>query len=133
KMDMLPDHRGPIGIADDAIVLRVTAKLARAAGAKHPGLEPLALDANNVHNLFEDLAGALEKYVVQLQKKDVRGRSVEKILTHNLTRAAFDSDVTNESKRFKAERIATAADAPRAINELYKAMKDALDKAKAFR
>jgi len=47
----------------------------------------------------------------------VRGRNADKILTHNLTRAAFDKDVAMEAKSFKAERIATAADAPRAIAE----------------
>src|SRR5690349_14551367 len=57
KADMLPDHRGAIGIADDAIVIRIAAKLAREAGAKHASLEPLALDANNVINVFPDLAG----------------------------------------------------------------------------
>jgi uncharacterized membrane protein YkvA (DUF1232 family) len=133
KIDMLPDHRGPIGIADDAIVLRIAAKLARAAGAKHAGLEPLALDANNVINLFEDLAEPLEKLVATFHKKDVRGRNADKILTHNLTRAAFDTDLTNEAKKFKPERIATAADAPRAIGELYRAMRDTLIRAKLHR
>src|SRR5262249_34891799 len=52
QLDMFPDHRGPIGVADDAIVLRIASKLARAAGAKYAGLEALALDANNVINLF---------------------------------------------------------------------------------
>jgi len=133
KFDMLPDHRGPIGIADDAIVLRITAKLAKAAGAKHAGLEPLALDANNVHNLFADLAAPLEKLVATLPKKEVRGRTTEKILANNLARAAFDSDVNNESKRFKAERIATAENAPRAIDELYRAMRDTVIRAKLHR
>jgi uncharacterized membrane protein YkvA (DUF1232 family) len=130
KIDMLPDHRGPMGVADDAIILRITAKVARAAGAKHAGIEPLALDANNVINLFEDLAPLLEKLIAHLPKRDVRGRNADKILSHNLTRAAFDKDVAMEAKSFKAERIATAADAPRAIAELHKAMKDALSKAK---
>lgn len=133
KFDMLPDHRGPIGIADDAIILRIAAKLARAAGAKHAALEPLALDANNVINLFEDLAVSLEKLVVQLPKKEVRGRNPEKIMSQNVVRAAFDADVANEAKKFKAERIATAADAPRVITELHRAMRDTLIRAKLHR
>jgi len=133
NLDMFPDHRGGIGIADDAIVLRIAAKLARAAGAKHAALEALALDANNVVNLFEDLAAPLEKFVTQLPKRDVRSRNADKILSHNLSRAAFDADVTNEAQKFKPARIATAADAPRVIGELYKAMRDSLIRAKLHR
>ena len=133
KIDMLPDHRGPIGIVDDAIVLRIAAKLARAAGAKQAALEPLALDANNVINLFEDLAVPLEKFVLLLPKREVRGRNADKIFAHNLSRAAFDADIINEAKRFTPDRLATAADAPRAIAELYKAMRDALSRAKVMR
>jgi uncharacterized membrane protein YkvA (DUF1232 family) len=130
KLDMLADHRGSIGVADDAIVLRIAAKLARAQGAKHASLEPLALDANNVTNLFEDIAPLLEKFVAQFPKREVRGRNADKIMSSNLSRASFDNDVTSEAKKFTPERIATAADAPRAIAELHKAMKDALSRAK---
>jgi uncharacterized membrane protein YkvA (DUF1232 family) len=130
NIDMLPDHRGPIGVADDAIVLRIAAKLARADGAKHAALEPLALDANNVINLFDDLAANLEKLVAQFPKRDVRGRNADKILSHNLSRASFDADVTKQAKQFKAERIATTADAPRAIAQLYTAMKEGISRAK---
>lgn len=133
NLDMYPDHRGGIGIADDAIVLRIAAKVAREGGAKHAALEPLALDANNVVNLFEDLAVPLEKFVATLPKRDVRGRNADKILSHNLTRAAFDTDVNNEATKFKPARIATAADAPRVIGELYRAMRDALIRAKLHR
>jgi uncharacterized membrane protein YkvA (DUF1232 family) len=133
QMDMFPDHRGPLGIADDAIILRITAKLARAAGAKHAGLEPLALDANNVVNLFPDLAGPLEKLVATLPRREVRSRNADKILTHNMSRAAFDADVAKEAKKFVPAKIATKENAPRAIEELYKAMRDALSKAKLMR
>jgi uncharacterized membrane protein YkvA (DUF1232 family) len=130
QLDMFPDHRGPIGYADDAIVLRIAAKLARAAGAKYAALEPLALDANNVINLFPDLAGPLDKLVATFCHREVRGRSADKILSHNLSRAAFDADIAKEAKKFTPERIATAANAPRAIEELYRAMKDAVYRAK---
>ncbi len=133
KVDMLPDHRGPIGIADDAIVLRVAAKLARAEGAKFPALEALALDANNVFNLFEDLAAPLEKLVATFPKKDVRGRNADKILSNNLSQATFEVDVSNEAKKFTPSRLATAADAPRVIAELYRAIRDTLIRAKLHR
>ena len=82
---------------------------------------------------FADLAVPLEKLVATLPKKEVRGRTTEKILANNLARAAFDADVNNESKRFKAERIATTENAPRAIDELYRAMRDTVIRAKLHR
>jgi uncharacterized membrane protein YkvA (DUF1232 family) len=133
KMDMVPDHRGPIGVADDAIMLRIATKLARAEGAKQSALEPLGLDANNVINLFEDLAAPLERLVALYQTREVRGRTPDKILTHNASRAAFDRDITNEAKQFKPGKIATTADSPRVITELYTAMKDTITKAKLHR
>jgi uncharacterized membrane protein YkvA (DUF1232 family) len=129
KLDMFPDHRGGMGIADDAIVLRIAAKLARGAGAKYAALEALALDANNIINLFSDLAGPLEKLVMQFPKREVRGRNADKILSHNLSRAAFDADIANEAKRFTPEKIATKSNAARAIDELYRAMRDAIIRA----
>ena len=48
----------------------------------------------------------LEKLIAHLPKRDVRGRNADKILSHNLTRAAFDKDVAMEAKSFKAERCA---------------------------
>lgn len=133
QLDMFPDHRGPIGYADDAIVLRIAAKLARAAGAKHAALEPLALDANNVINLFPDLAGPLEKLVATFPRREVRGRNADKILSHGLSRVAFDADVIKEANKFNPERIATKANAPRVIEELYRAMREAIVKAKLHR
>lgn len=133
NQDMFPDHRGPIGVADDAIVLRIAAKLARAAGAKFAGLESLALDANNVINLFPDLAGPLEKLVTTLARKEVRGRNADKILSHGLSRVAFDADIVKEAQKFTPERIATKANAPRVIDELYKAMKDTIVRLKLHR
>jgi uncharacterized membrane protein YkvA (DUF1232 family) len=130
KYDVLPDHRGGIGYADDAIVLRIAAKMARAEGAKHPSLEPLALDANNVINVFADLAERLEKYVMLLTKREVRGRNADKILSHNLTRASFDSDINSEAKKYTPQKIGTTADAPKAVDELYRALRDTLIRAK---
>ncbi len=133
KLDMFPEHRGAIGVADDAMVLRIAAKLARAAGAKHAALEALALDANNVINLFEDLAGPLEKLVMQLPNREVRGRTAEQILSRRVGRAGFDADIVNEAKQFKPDRIATKANAPRVIDELYQAMRSAIVRLKLHR
>src|SRR5690349_5609640 len=59
KLDLFPDHHKGVGIADDAIVLRIAAKLAKAAGANHAGVDALAVDVNNVVALFDNLAGPL--------------------------------------------------------------------------
>ena len=133
KLDMFPEHRGPMGVADDAIVLRIAAKLACAAGVKQAALEALALDANNVINLFGDLAGPLEKLVMQLPKREVRGRTADKILSGNVSRAAFDADIVKEAKQFKPDRIASNANAPRAIDELYRALRDTVIRARLHR
>jgi uncharacterized membrane protein YkvA (DUF1232 family) len=133
KLDIFPDHRGPAGVTDDAIVLRLAAKLARGAGAKHPALEPLALDANNVINLLGDLAMPLEQYVKQLAKVEVRGRTADKLLANNALRAQFDADILNEAKNFKPERIATKSNAVRVVDELYRSIKDTLIRAKLHR
>src|SRR5690242_16364874 len=53
-LDMFPDHHKGIGAADDAIVLRVAAKLARAAGANTPAIDALATDANLVTVMYDE-------------------------------------------------------------------------------
>jgi uncharacterized membrane protein YkvA (DUF1232 family) len=133
KLDMFPDHRGTIGVVDDACVLRLAAKLARAAGAKHAALEALALDANNVVNLFGNLAAPFEQYVKQLPNREVRGRTADKLLTRNVSRAEFDADVLNEAKNFKPERVTTKANAARVVDELYRSVRDTLIRAKLHR
>jgi len=62
-LDIFPDTFKGIGIADDGMVLRLSAKLAKNAGATHEAVETLAMDANVVYMMFEDLAGPLEKLV----------------------------------------------------------------------
>src|SRR5436190_2281853 len=73
-LDMFPDHHKGIGAADDAIVLRVAAKLARAAGASSPAIDALATDANLVTVMYDELVGGLEKLVNLLPDREVRGR-----------------------------------------------------------
>jgi uncharacterized membrane protein YkvA (DUF1232 family) len=128
-LDMFPDHFKGIGVADDAIVLRVAAKLAHTAGARHAAIEALATDANNVTALFEDLAGRLERLVAKLPDREVRGRTAAKILSHKDTRIAFDADIGREAKRHTAEPIAGSDGPGRAIIELRKMLVAGLDRA----
>src|SRR3954467_14169317 len=46
--DMFPDHYRGVGLADDALVLRVASALALRAGANHRGLQHLAGQMNVV-------------------------------------------------------------------------------------
>ncbi len=129
-LDMYPDHNKGIGIADDAIVLRLAAKLASAAGAKAVGVEALATDANLVLEMFAELAGPLEKMVAGFPDREVRGRTADKILSHKDTRIMFDADIGREAKRHQPQDLGTGDAAKRAIVELEKMFEHALKRAK---
>ncbi len=129
-LDIFPDHFKGVGIADDAMVLRLSAKLAFGAGAKHPTIERLAVDSNLVIAMFEDLAGPLEQLVAQFPERDVRGRTAAKILASKDVRASFDADVGREAKRHAPQPIAATDGAARTIAELRKMLESALKRAK---
>lgn len=128
-LDIFPDNIKGIGIADDAMVLRLAAKLARGAGATHEAVERLAMDGNLVTMLFEDLAGPLEKLVSSFPDREVRGRTAAKILSHKDTRVVFEADIGREAKRVKPAPIGAGSDAAREIIELRKMLEHALKRA----
>jgi uncharacterized membrane protein YkvA (DUF1232 family) len=128
-LDIYPDNNKGIGIADDAMVLRLAAKLARGAGATHAEVDRLATDANLVTVMFEELAGPLEKLVAQFPEREVRGRTAAKILSHKDTRIVFEADIGREAKRVKAAPIGTGEGAARSITELSKMLEHALQRA----
>jgi len=128
-LDMYPDHHKGIGIADDAIVLRLAAKLAKGAGAVSAAVDALATEANLVTVLFEDLAGPLEKMVSKFPEREVRGRTASKILSHKDTQIMFEADVGREAKSRVPQSIGTGDAATRSINELRKMMEHALKRA----
>ena len=127
-LDIFPDSTKGIGIADDAMVLRLAAKLAKNAGATDEAVDALALDANNVA-LFEDLAGPLEKLVATFPEREVRGRTASKIISHKDTRVMFDADVGREAKRVTSAPVASKDGAERTIIELRKMLEHALKRA----
>ena len=129
KLDLFPDHHKGIGLADDAMVLRVAAKLAKTAGATDAAIDALALDANNVAALFENLAGPLERLVGQLPDRDVRGRTAAKIIGHKDTRVMFDADVGREAQRITPQPISTKEGADRVVIELRKMLEAGLKRA----
>ena len=128
-LDLFPDHHKGIGIADDAIVLRVAAKLAKASGATDAGVDALALDANNVFALFDDLAAPLERLVAKLPDREVRGRTATKIIGHKDTRVMFDADIGREAKRITPQPIPAKEGADRVVIELRKMLEAGLKRA----
>jgi uncharacterized membrane protein YkvA (DUF1232 family) len=129
KLDLFPDHHKGIGLADDAMVLRVAAKLAKTAGATDAAIETLALDANNVRAIFEDLADPLERLVTQMPDREVRGRTAAKIISHKDTRVMFDADVGREAKRLTPQPIPAKEGAERVVIELRKMVESGLKRA----
>lgn len=129
NLDMYPDHNKGIGLADDAIVLRLAARLARAAGATSQPIEDLATEANLVTAMFEELAGPLEKMVAKFPEREVRGRTAAKILGHKDTRIMFDADIGREAKRHGPQSLGTGDAATRSVGELQKMFEHALKRA----
>ena len=129
-LDIFPDHYKGLGMADDAIVLRLAAKLAVAAGSKHEGLAKLAKEVELVSVVFPDLASPLEQLVAKLPEQDVRGRTAAKILAHKDTWIMFEADIGREAKRHVPQTIDTKVEgAERALIELRKMAEHALKKA----
>lgn len=129
-LDMFPDHYKGLGVADDAMVLRLAAKLAVAAGATHAPLLALAGEASDVAAVFEDLAAPLERLVETFPAREVRGRTADKILGHKDTLVMFDADVSREAKRHTPQPIDTKVEGPaRALVELRKMIEHAVTKA----
>lgn len=128
-LDIFPDHYKGLGIADDAVVLRLAAKLAVAAGAADPALAGLADEVADVAAVFDDLAAPLEVLVGKLADREVRGRTADRIVEHKDTRAAFVNDVGREAKKHVSSPIDMAGGAERAIIELRKMTEHGLKKA----
>src|SRR5688572_1586161 len=126
-LDIFPDHYKGLGIADDAIVLRLAAKLAVGAGATDAGLVKLAEETSDVTAVFGELAAPLEKLVATMPDREVRGRTAAKIISHKDTRIMFDADVGREAKRHAPQQIDTKVEGPeRALIELRKMIEHAL-------
>jgi uncharacterized membrane protein YkvA (DUF1232 family) len=130
NLDMFPDHFKGLGVADDAIVIRLAAKLAAAAGATHASVVALANEAVEVEKVFDDLVARLEQFVAKLPDREVRGRTADKILSHKDTRIMFEADVGREAKRHTAHPLGTnVGSAERVLVELRKMAEHGLEKA----
>jgi len=128
--DMFPDHYRGVGLADDALVLRVASKLALETGASHRGLQYLAGEMNVVRTLMGELADPLEKFCAALPQRTFGNRTVDDILGDADIRAVFEGDLNRLAKKQVSVKITTPPTGPAAlISELRKMMKSALAKA----
>jgi uncharacterized membrane protein YkvA (DUF1232 family) len=127
--DMFPDHYRGIGLADDALVLRVASQLALQAGASHRGLHHLAGELPLVRTLLEDLVEPLERFCAALPNRTFGNRNVTSILGDADVRAVFEADLNRLAKRQQSVTIAAPpTGAAGLVNELRKMLKAALIK-----
>lgn len=127
--DMFPDHYRGVGLADDALVLRVASSLALQAGASHRGLQHLAGEMPAVRTLLGELAEPLERFCAALPERKFGNRTVATILADADVRAVFEGDLTRLGKKSTPVKITPPpAGAPPLVNELRKMMKSALSK-----
>ena len=127
--DMFPDHYRGVGLADDALVLRVASALALRAGASHRGLQHLAGEMNVVRLLLGDLADPLEQFCIALPDRTFGNRTVATILSQPDVRAVFEADLNRLAKKSSPVKIAAPpTGAATLVNELRKMMKSALTK-----
>ena len=107
-LDIFPDHFKGLGVADDAMVLRLGARQAVIAGATHKGAQRLASEADAVDVIVGELAGALDTFVKKLPEREVRGRTVDRILADSDLLAVFRADLSRQIKAHKPQQIDTS-------------------------
>jgi len=128
-LDIFPDHYQGLGVADDAMLLRLGARQAVAAGASQGSLRELAKEAGDVEQVMGELAAPLEKYLDHLAERTVRGRTVGQILTDKVVFESFAKDVQRQVATYKAKPIDESLSADYHIGELKRMAKSALKKA----
>jgi uncharacterized membrane protein YkvA (DUF1232 family) len=130
KFDLIPDYLKPVGLLDDAIVLRVTADL----GAEHTAeLNPrfmkqmfkLANDAEVVKAFFGDGYRDLENYVRKQPDEAVHGITGASVVEHASSRDELLTQVNEEMKSFEANAITDGAKVERELKSYIHAKLDA--------
>ena len=128
-LDIFPDHYQGLGVADDAMLLRLAARQAVTAGAAQGALRELAKEAADVEMVLGDLAAPLEKYLDQLAGRTVRGRTVSQILSDKVVFGSFANDVQRQVAGYKAKPIDATLSADYHVGELKRMVRSALKKA----
>jgi uncharacterized membrane protein YkvA (DUF1232 family) len=128
-LDIFPDHYQGLGVADDAILIRLGARQAVTAGASQSGLRELAAEADEVEKVLGELTAPLEKYLDKLGERTVRGRSVAQILGDKAVFTSFANDVQRQISSYKAKPIDSSLSADYHVGELRRMVKHELKKA----
>jgi uncharacterized membrane protein YkvA (DUF1232 family) len=120
QFDLIPDYLKPVGLLDDAIVLRITADL----GAEHTAeLDPkymkpmfkLANDAELVKEFLADGYRDLENYVRRQPEDAVHGITGDSVVEHASVRDELIAQVKEELKTFEADSIEDGAKVERQL------------------
>jgi uncharacterized membrane protein YkvA (DUF1232 family) len=128
-LDIFPDHYQGLGVADDAILIRLGARQAVTAGAGQSGLRELAAEVDDVEKVLGELTAPLEKYLDKLAERTVRGRTVEQILTDKAVFASFANDVQRQISSYKPKPIDGSLSADYHVGEMRRMVKHELKKA----
>ncbi len=105
-LDIFPDHYKGIGVVDDAMLLRIAAKQAIAAGAQDAALEKLAASASVIGDILGgELADTLGTYVERLPTRSVRGLNVEQILAEQHVTDTFANNVRRQVNDYRPALI----------------------------
>jgi uncharacterized membrane protein YkvA (DUF1232 family) len=106
QLDLIPDHERA-GAVDDAFVLRVAHGLAaehtdKIGGEISQRIGRLTNEEDVLHEFLDDEHfGRLRQYVIDLQEKPVRGRSVEQILSDPRSRTDMKREIDQTLKRLR--------------------------------
>jgi uncharacterized membrane protein YkvA (DUF1232 family) len=128
-LDIFPDHYQGLGVADDAMLLRLGARRAVTAGATQGPLRELAREAADVEKVLGELADPLDQYIEQLGTRTVRGRTVDAILGDKVVFGSFVADVQRQVATHKPKPIDSTLSADYHVGELKRMVKAALKKA----
>jgi uncharacterized membrane protein YkvA (DUF1232 family) len=128
-LDIFPDHYQGLGVADDAILLRLGAKQAVAAGATQAPLRALADETADVEKVLGELTAPLDQYVEKLAERTVRGRTVAQILGDKVVFDTFAADVKRQIASHRPKPIDASLSADYHVGELRRMVKHALKKA----
>lgn len=129
QFDLIPDYLKPVGLLDDAIVLRITADL----GAEHTAeLDPkymkqmfkLANDAETVKEFLGDGYRDLENYVRRQPEEAVHGITGDSVVEHASVRDDLLAQVSEEMKVFEAGAIDDGAKVERQLKSYIHAKLD---------
>ncbi len=128
-LDIFPDHYKGLGVADDAMLLRIGARQAVAAGANQAALAKLGAETADVEPLLGELLAPLEKYVVRLAERTVRGRTVDQILGDKVVYGVFTADLQRQVAAHRPQQIESTAGPDWLVGEVRRMIKHELKKA----